>query len=108
REVVEHFDGGIAEALVVLEITADKDQLRTKLARLPSRHAAADAECFRFIGGGKHHTAAERDRLAAQGRIEQLLDRRVKRIEIRMKDGGCRFPTDHPLPKKRCAENRPP
>ena len=36
REIVEHVDGGIAEPLIVLEMTAYKNQLRTKLARPPA------------------------------------------------------------------------
>jgi hypothetical protein len=36
REVVKHVDGRIAKPLVVLEMTTDEDQLRTKLARPPS------------------------------------------------------------------------
>ncbi len=37
REIVEHLDGGIAQPLVVREMATDKDQLRTELARPPSR-----------------------------------------------------------------------
>src|SRR5690242_17123148 len=44
REVIEHADRGIAQPLVLAEMSADKDQLRTQLARPPSRHAATDAE----------------------------------------------------------------
>ena len=36
REIVEHVDGGIAEPLIVLEMTAHKNQLRAKLARPPA------------------------------------------------------------------------
>src|SRR6202011_5966998 len=43
REIVDHLDGGIAQPLVVLEVAVDKSELRTELARLPSRHAAADS-----------------------------------------------------------------
>ena len=35
REVAEHRDRGIAQPLVVLEVAADEDELRAKLARLP-------------------------------------------------------------------------
>ena len=91
REIVEHVDGRIAQPLVVLEMTADEDQLRTKLARPPSRHAAADSECLGFVRSGKHNPAADGDGLAAQRRIEQLLDRGIEGIEVRMEDGGCRF-----------------
>jgi hypothetical protein len=36
REIVQHIDGGIAQALIILEMTAHKNQLWTKLARPPS------------------------------------------------------------------------
>jgi hypothetical protein len=34
REIVDHLDGGIAQPLVVLEMAANKSELRTELARL--------------------------------------------------------------------------
>src|SRR6516162_8870156 len=43
-EVVEHIDGSIAQPLVILEMPAYKDQLRTQLARPPSGHAATDSK----------------------------------------------------------------
>ena len=61
-------------------------QLRTQLARPPSRHAAAHPERFRLVGGGKHDAAADGDRLAAQRRVEQLLDRGVEGVEVGMQD----------------------
>jgi hypothetical protein len=42
REIADDLDGGIAQPLVVAEMAADKSELRTEFARLPSRHAAAD------------------------------------------------------------------
>ena len=71
-------DGGIAQPLVILEVAADKSQLRAKLACTPARHAAAHAKCLRFVRSGKHNTAADRDGLAAQRRVKQLLDRGVE------------------------------
>jgi hypothetical protein len=91
REIIEHVDGGIAEPLVVLEMAADKDRLRTQLARPPSRHAAADSEGLGFVGSGEHDPAPDRDGLAAQGRIEKLLDRGIEGIEVGIEDRGCRF-----------------
>jgi hypothetical protein len=41
REIVDHLDGGIAQPLVVVEMAADKGELRTGFARLPSRHTVA-------------------------------------------------------------------
>ena len=89
REVVKHVDGRIAKPLVVVEMTTDEDQLRTKLARPPSRHAAADSECFSFVRCGQHNSAADSYGFAAQRRIEQLLDRCIEGIEVGVKDGGC-------------------
>src|SRR5262249_33852892 len=72
-------------------MAADKDQVRAEFVRPESRHAARDSEGFCFVGSGKHHTAADGDRLAAQRRVEQLLDRGIEGVEVRVKDGGCRF-----------------
>src|SRR5258707_10203250 len=66
REIVDHLDGGIAQPLVVLEMATDKSQLRTKLARLPSRHAAADPEGLGFVRSGKNNPTPDGDGLAAQ------------------------------------------
>jgi hypothetical protein len=83
-------------------MAADKDEIRTELARLPSWHAAADSEYPGFVRSRKHDTAADGDGLAAQGRIEQLLDRGIKSVKVRMKYGGCRF---HPTVHLRRLEN---
>jgi hypothetical protein len=94
-EVAEHADRGIAQPLVLPEMAIDENQVGAKLARSPSRHAAADAERLSLVGCGEHDAAADRDRLAAQGRIEQLLDRCVEGIEVRVEDGGRSL---HPEP----------
>ena len=91
REVTQHLDSGIAQALILAEMAADENELRAELARAASRHAAAHAEGLGFVGGGKHDPTTDGDRLAAQGRVEQLLDRGVEGVQIGMKDGGCRF-----------------
>jgi hypothetical protein len=67
REIIEHIDGGIAQPLVILEMAADKNELRTEFARLPSRHATADSEGLGFVRSRKHNPAADGDGLAAQG-----------------------------------------
>ena len=90
-EIAEHRDGGIAQPLVLGEVTADEGQLWTELAGAPPRHAAADPEGLGFIGSGQHDSAPDGDGLAAQGRIQQLLDRGVEGIEVCVEDGGCRF-----------------
>jgi hypothetical protein len=89
REVIEYRDGGIAQPLVILEVAANKNQLRAKLARTPTRHAAAHAEYLGFVRSGKHNTAADRDGLTEQRRVKQLLDRGVEAIQVSMEDGGC-------------------
>src|SRR6266446_6577769 len=91
REIIEHVDGGIAQPLVVLEMAADKDQLRTQLARPPGRHTAADSERFSFVGSSEHDPAPDRNGLAAQAWVEKLLDRGIEGIEVGVEDRGCRF-----------------
>src|SRR5438105_15501811 len=49
REIVDDLNGGIAQPLVVAEMTADKSELRTEFARLPPRHAAMDPEGLSFL-----------------------------------------------------------
>jgi hypothetical protein len=74
-------------------MAADKGELRTELARLPSRHAAAHPEGLGFVRSGKHNPTPDGDGLAAQRRVEQLLDRSIEGIQVCMEDGGC--PTVH-------------
>ena len=89
REIAQYSDGGVAEPLVFVEMSADKDEVGTELPRAPSRHAASYAEGPRFVGGREHDAAADRNRLAAQARVEQLFDRRIKGVEVRVENGGC-------------------
>src|SRR5262245_58127281 len=81
REIVDDLDCGVTQPLIVLEMASDKDELRTELARPASRHAAAYAEGPRFVGSGKHNPTTDGDRLAAQGWVEQLLDRGIEGIQ---------------------------
>src|SRR6202049_4023033 len=83
-----------AQPLVVLEMAADKGELRTEFACLPSRHAAADPEGLGFVRSGKHNPTPYGDGLAAQRRVEQLVDRGIEGIQVCMEDGGCRFHPD--------------
>ena len=89
REIVKHVDGRIAKPLVVLEMTTNEDQLRTKLARPTPRHATSDSECFSLVRCGQHNSAANSNGFAAQQRIEQLFDRCIEGIEVGVKDSGC-------------------
>src|SRR6516164_100369 len=90
-EIVDHLNGGIAQPLVVLEMAVDKNELRTEPARLPSRHAAADPEGLGFVRSGKHNPATDGDGLAAQRRVEQLLDGGIEGIQVCMEDAGYGF-----------------
>jgi hypothetical protein len=84
RVVAENFDRGVAKALILIEVAAYEPQLRTEFTRPPSRHSAAHSERLRLVGCGEHNPAADGDGMATQGRIMQLLNRRVERIEVRM------------------------
>src|SRR5207248_11759970 len=95
REIAQDSDGRVAEPLVFLEMSADKYEVRTQLPRAPSRHAASYAEGPRFVGGRENDAAADRNRLAAQARVKQLFDRRVKGIEVRVENGGWGEPVRH-------------
>ena len=86
---LRYSDGGVTEPLVFVEMSADKNEVGTELARAPSRHAASYAEGPRFVGGRENDAAADRNRLAAQARVKQLFDRRIKGVEVRVENGGC-------------------
>src|SRR5262245_39898303 len=88
REVAQDSDGRVAEPLVFVEMPADKNEVGTELPRASSGHAASHAEDSRFVRGREHDAAADRNRLAAQARVEQLFDRRIKGVEIRVENGG--------------------
>src|SRR4029453_17495176 len=78
-----------AEPLVFVEMSADKNEVVTELSCAPSRHAASYAEGPRFVGGRENDAAADGNRLAAQARVKQLFDRRIKGVEVRVENGGC-------------------
>src|SRR5579872_2612402 len=82
REIAQDSDGGVAEPLVFVEMSADKHEVGTELLRASSRHAASYAESPRFIGGREHDAAADGNRLAAEARVKQLLNRRIKSVEV--------------------------
>jgi len=66
REIADHFDGGVAQPFVFLEMPTDESEFREEFARLPSRHAAADPEGFGFVRSGKHNSTTDGDEFAAQ------------------------------------------
>src|SRR5262245_33449666 len=88
REIAQYPDRGVAEPLVFVEMSADKREVGTELPRASSRHATSYAEGPRFVRGGEHDAAADRNRLAPQARVEQLFDRRIKGVEVRVENGG--------------------
>src|SRR3954447_6717957 len=88
-EIAQDSDGGIGQPLVFVEMSADKHEVGTELAGVPSRHAASYAEGPRLVGGREHDAAADRNRLAAQARGKQLLDPRIKGVEVRVENGAC-------------------
>jgi hypothetical protein len=91
RKIINYLDGRIAQPLVVLEMAANKNELRAELARPSAWHTPADPVGPGFVRSGEHDSATDSDRLAAQRWIEQLLDRSIERIQVRMKDRGSRF-----------------
>ena len=88
RVVLQHLDGGIAEALILLEVPSDEGELRAQLARPPPGHAAVHPERLGLVGRREHHPAPHGDGLAAQRRVEQLLHRGIEGVEVRVQDGG--------------------
>ena len=88
REVAKDSDRRVAESLVFMKVSADKDQVGTELPRAPSRHAASYAEGPRFVGSREHDAAADRNRPAAKARVEQLFDGRIEGVEVRVKNGS--------------------
>src|SRR5689334_8159712 len=106
REIAQDADSGVAEPLVLVEMSPDENEFGTELPRAPSRHAASYAEGPRFVGSREHDAAADRNRLAAQTRVEQLFNRRIKGVEVRVKNGGCRnHYTNHSADASRDSSN---
>jgi hypothetical protein len=50
-----------------------------------------DAKGFGLVGSSQHNAATDGNRLAAQARIQKLLDRSIEGVEIGMEDGGGGF-----------------
>src|SRR4029453_4310124 len=66
REIAQDSDGGIAEPLVFVEMSAKKNEVVTELPCAPARHAASYSEGPRFVGGRENDAAADGNRLAAE------------------------------------------
>src|SRR5574338_719906 len=95
REIAEDRDGGVAEPLVFVEMSADKNQVGTELPRASSGHPASYSEGARFVGGRQHDPATDRNRLAAQMRVQQLFDGGVEGVEVGVENGGWGEPVGH-------------
>jgi hypothetical protein len=91
RKIINYLDGRVAQPLVFLEMAGNKNELRAELARSSAWHTPADPAGPGFVGSGEDNSATDSDGAAAQGWIEQLLDRSIERIQVCMKDRGCRF-----------------
>src|SRR5262249_58076244 len=65
-EIPDHLHGGVAQPLIFLEMPADKNQCRTKLARLPGWHAAVNTEGLGLVRSGKHDPSPDGNGFAAQ------------------------------------------
>src|SRR5262245_8965682 len=100
REIAQDANGGVAEPLVFSEMSTDKHEVGTELPRAPSRHTASYAEGPRFVGGRENDASADRNRLAAEARVEQLFDRRIKGVEVRV-ENRCRRHTHHSADARR-------
>jgi hypothetical protein len=93
-KIADHLDGGVAQALVFLEMPVDKGELRTEFTCLSSWHAAADPEGLGFVGSGKHDPTTDGNGFAAQRRGKELLYGGIEGIQVRMEDGRCRCHPD--------------
>jgi hypothetical protein len=70
-------------------VAAGEDKARAEFARAATGHAAPDAEGARLVRRRQHDAAAHRDRLAAQFRLQQLLDRGVEGVQVSMQNRGA-------------------
>src|SRR5262249_8840784 len=68
------------------EMAGYKLQIWAQLARPSSRHPSMNTKDLGFVGSCKHNPTPDGNRLAAQRRVEQLFDRGVKSVEVRMQN----------------------
>ena len=88
REVVEHRHDLVAQPLVLREVAADEREVGAQLLGPPTRHPSLHSEFLGLVRRRQHHAASDGDRPAAQVGLQHLLDRRVERVEVGVKDGG--------------------
>jgi hypothetical protein len=67
------------------------------------RHAAPHPKRFGLIGGRKYDATAYGNRLAAQGRVEQLLNRGIEGVEVGMQNGAALQPSDWSMAHRQSA-----
>src|SRR5260370_6126678 len=82
REVAQHIDDGVAETLVLVEVTADERDVGAQLAGAPAGHARADTEGLCFVGRGQDYPAAHGDGPSPEAGGGQVVARRGRRVEI--------------------------
>ena len=90
REVAQHVDDLITEALVLAEVAADEPEARAQLPGEPARHPGSNAERLGLVRRGEDDATADGDRHRAEAGVDELLHRRVERVEIGVKDRGPR------------------
>ena len=83
---MEHRHDFIAKLLILAKVTANEEEITAELTSPPTRHARPDSEPPGLIGRRQHDATAHSDGTVSQRRIQQLLDRRVKGVQVRMKD----------------------
>jgi len=66
REITDDSHCGIAEPLVIVEVSTDESKPWAKFSCLPSRHSAADSKDSCFVGGSEHNSSSDGDGLSAQ------------------------------------------
>ena len=92
REAAQAGEELLGDAAVEVEAAAAENGLRAFLGRGAQGHARVHPEAPRRVGGGADHAplvgqAADDQRLAAQRRLERLLHRREKGVDVQVQDG---------------------
>jgi len=86
RAVVEDAKGRLARLGIRRHPRRDDDRARAQPPCLPAAHRRAHPEGLGLVARGQHHSRADDDRPAAQARIVSLLDGRIERVEVGVKD----------------------
>jgi hypothetical protein len=86
RAVLENAKSRLARLGVGRHSRRDHDRARTQPPGLPATHRGTHSESLGLVARGQHHSRADDDRPAAQAWIISLLDGRVERVEVGVKD----------------------